>query len=173
MSRNRWKGVGLDRELVIRKTTESLFKWSQMAMETCHKWGSPGISFGPDIISVKDIDNGMNNFLLQFVDDIKVLGRVQTHDGVEAFQNDLCNIEQWSNKWLMPLQVKKCRVMHFGKFNLEVGNTLSNHTCFQTSWNPRINVFRHIKRQTVCWELSTGQFRIKTLHCWSNYINRW
>ena len=88
-----------------------------------------GSVLGPIVflVYVNDIDVGIINLLLKFADDIKVLGKVQTLDEADAFQNDIRNIEQWSNKWLMPLQINKCKVMHLGKHNLEDGYAISSH----------------------------------------------
>ena len=34
-------------------------------------------------------------------------------------QEDLNHLLQWSNKWLLPFNIEKCKVLHYGKVNLK------------------------------------------------------
>ena len=56
-----------------------------------------------------------------FADDIKLYIRVQKDDpkGSDTIQNDLTNLEVWSDTWLLHFNAAKCKCMHLGHDNLE------------------------------------------------------
>ena len=49
-----------------------------------------------------------------FADDTKLYNSAHlTH----LIQEDLNHLLQWSNKWLIPFNIEKCKVLHYGKVN--------------------------------------------------------
>ena len=55
------------------------------------------------------------NFTELFADDCKLYGTVNRAPNV--MQTDLKNLEEWSNKWQLPFNESKCKVLHFGYNN--------------------------------------------------------
>ena len=54
------------------------------------------------------------NFYKMFADDCKLYGAVNQ---VNLMQADLTNMERWSEKWQLPFNASKCKVMHLGTNN--------------------------------------------------------
>ena len=52
-----------------------------------------------------------------FADDTKIFADVSSNAGVESLQTDLHNATEWSQKWQLPFNVNKCKVLHVGKRN--------------------------------------------------------
>ena len=55
--------------------------------------------------------------LLKFADDTKVFSVVPTKNDIDRLQQDLLNLCNWSQDWLMLFNVDKCKVMHIGLSN--------------------------------------------------------
>jgi hypothetical protein len=53
--------------------------------------------------------------LFKFADDTKLLGKASNRVERDSLQSDLDKLARWSEEWEMPLNVAKCKVMHFGK----------------------------------------------------------
>ena len=64
---------------------------------------------------VNDMDEGVNSYMSFFADDAKLLKRVRVENDCEILQGDLDKIRDWSNKWEMEFNVKKCSVIEFGR----------------------------------------------------------
>ncbi len=69
------------------------------------------------IIRVNDIDVGLNNFILKFVDDKKIGNFIVDERDRLNLQEDLRKISQWSERWEMPFNVNKCHILHVGTRN--------------------------------------------------------
>jgi hypothetical protein len=93
--------------------------------ETVSDWcnvtsGVPqGSVLGPQLfnIYINDLPRLLNNTSKLYADDTKIISIVDTHQQSLNLQNDLNKVQNWSKTWLMKLNTKKCKVMHFGKFN--------------------------------------------------------
>jgi hypothetical protein len=66
------------------------------------------------IVFINDIDDGVWNRILKFADDTKLLGRVDSEEGVRSLREDLKVLFDWSEEWQMLFNADKCVVMHFG-----------------------------------------------------------
>ncbi len=80
------------------------------------------------IIYINDLENGLKSSISKFDDDTKVGGKAITISDCEIIQNDHENIVQWSEKWQMPLNVDKCKVMHFGHRNCKNSYNMKGKT---------------------------------------------
>ena len=73
------------------------------------------------------------NICKLFADDCKLYGPV-TSTGANLMKEDLANVEDWSEKWQLPFNVEKCKVMHIGSTNPKHeyymnGHRLETSTC--------------------------------------------
>ena len=67
------------------------------------------------VIYINDMPNEVKyNICKLFADDCKLYG-ARLLDG--KMQSDLERLEEWSDKWQLPFNIVKCKVMHFGKQN--------------------------------------------------------
>jgi hypothetical protein len=78
------------------------------------------------LIYINDIDSGIVSSILKFADDTKIYGKVGTSQGIEALRRDLETLSEWSEKWQMPFNIEKCKVMHFGNKNVEAKYCMNN-----------------------------------------------
>jgi len=69
------------------------------------------------IIYINDIDEGIVSRISKFADDTKLGSDVSTPEKVEQLQIDLQKLGEWSEKWQMPFNAAKCKVMHIGYRN--------------------------------------------------------
>ncbi|XP_076059106.1 uncharacterized protein LOC143035878 [Oratosquilla oratoria] len=61
------------------------------------------------------MDEGVEFYMNFFADDAKLLKKVSTEKDCESLQRDLDKVWEWSQKWKMNFNIKKCSIMEFGK----------------------------------------------------------
>jgi len=96
------------------------------------------------LIFINDLDNAISTNVLKFADDTKVY-RVLVDNRLDGtqLQNDLDVLGNWAVKWQMKFNVEKCKVMHYGKRNIEF--EYRNFTdILSKQWHPK-----------KIWELSS------------------
>jgi hypothetical protein len=76
------------------------------------------------VIYINDIDHSVINRLLKFADDTKVYGVVSSNEQIDSLRADLVSLGKWSEDWLMLFNVEKCKVMHFGKNNMNASYSM-------------------------------------------------
>lgn len=69
------------------------------------------------LIFINDLEFGLVNSVFKFADDTKLLGKVNNAEDRDLLQHDLQRLVDWSDKWQMPFNSSKCKVMHFGRNN--------------------------------------------------------
>ena len=55
-----------------------------------------------------------------FADDTKIHSIINSVRDVEELQSNLNCMREWSRSWLLNLNLEKCKVMHIGKFLMQV-----------------------------------------------------
>ena len=76
------------------------------------------------IIYINDIDVGIVSRIAKFADDTKIGGNVSSPEKIEELHSDLVKIGEWSERWQMPFNLDKCKVMHIGHANPSANYTL-------------------------------------------------
>ena len=69
------------------------------------------------IIYINDIDVGIVSRIAKFADDTKLGGNASSIKKIEELHSDLIKIGEWSERWQMPFNLDKCKVMHIGPAN--------------------------------------------------------
>ena len=77
-------------------------------------------------IFISDLDDGIKCPLMEFADDTKLSGEVDTSEGRAALQEDLDRLEERANKNLMKFNRDKCKVLHVGKHTPGVQHRLGS-----------------------------------------------
>jgi hypothetical protein len=101
--------------------------WSEV------KSGVPqGSVLGPIlfILYINDLPEILANKCKMYADDTKIIARLKSasYDSDSSkLQDDINAIVDWTNTWLMKLNIDKCKVMHIGKRNRKVTYTMGDH----------------------------------------------
>ena len=109
---------------VIRWIKDFLFGREQRVVinNVCSEWsnvisGIPqGSVLGPILftIFINDIPVDINSNIKNFADDTKLYNGAHLSNTI---QEDIDKLIEWSNKWLLPFNTDKCKVLHYGKGN--------------------------------------------------------
>jgi len=91
-----------------------------------------GTVLGPVLfgIFVSDVQKGMTTPLLKYADDIKIFGTVHNDTDRAKIQSDIKILEEWSSRWRLSLNERKCRVLHLGNNNPRYSYHLAG-TCLE------------------------------------------
>merc|ERR1712035_47130 len=66
-------------------------------------------------VYANDMVEGLGSYVSLFADDAKLLRKVEREEDCMALQQDLEKIWDWSRKWEMEFNTKKCCVVEFGR----------------------------------------------------------
>ena len=68
------------------------------------------------VIFINDLPDCVSSACIckMYADDTKLLATINSDDDHAQLQVDLNSINDWTHKWLMELNIKKCKVMHTG-----------------------------------------------------------
>ena len=67
------------------------------------------------LIYVNDLPDGVSSYMNMFADDAKIMRQVRNLEDCQELQKDLDKLNDWSAKWLMEFNAKKCHVMEMGR----------------------------------------------------------
>ena len=59
----------------------------------------------------------VDSMMKLFADDANIFKAVESMDDISIIQNDINTLLDWSHKWQLPLNIAKCKCIHFGKNN--------------------------------------------------------
>ena len=66
-------------------------------------------------ISVNDMQWGVTSYMNMFADDAKLIRVVKNTDDCRELQGDVNKIDEWSKRYKLDFNAKKCHVMELGK----------------------------------------------------------
>ena len=66
-------------------------------------------------VYVNDMQNGVTSYMNLFADDAKISREIENQNDCKKLQKDLDRIYEWSLKWKLEFNAKKCHVMEIGK----------------------------------------------------------
>ena len=66
-------------------------------------------------IYVNDMQNGVTSYINLFADDAKMFRVIESQDDCQQLQMDINKIYDWSLRWKLEFNAKKCHVMEIGK----------------------------------------------------------
>ncbi|KAK4821749.1 hypothetical protein QYF61_000810 [Mycteria americana] len=123
-------------ELAARLHPEGGGKWLLFNLATCHKWVPQGQILGPTLfnIFISDLDDAIKCTLMNFADDTKLNGEVDTSEGRATPQEDLGRLEEWANKNHMKFNKDKCKVLHLENIIQECSTGCDLPSCGAALW---------------------------------------
>ena len=80
------------------------------------------------VIFINDLPEVVNSMMYLFADDTKLMKEIQSAQDMVVLQNDVSEMDYWSNTWLIKFNLEKCHILTFEKPN-PFNNTykLGNH----------------------------------------------
>ncbi|PKU49461.1 rna-directed dna polymerase from mobile element jockey-like [Limosa lapponica baueri] len=72
------------------------------------------------------LDDGIRCILMNFADNTKLSGEVDTFEGRPTLQQDLHRLEEWASENLTKINKDKCKVLYLGKHNPGVQHRLGS-----------------------------------------------
>ena len=87
-----------------------------------------------------------------FADDAKTGNRVDTIEGHYALQGCINKMYEWSVKWQMEFNVKKCKIIHIGHNNPHLAYTLNSQTLVEEERETDVGVIvsKNLKPSSHC-----------------------
>ena len=84
-----------------------------------------GSVLGPLLFSIfiNDLEVDIYSHIKIFADDTKIYNSVQNSS---ILMDDLNTLTVWSAKWLLPFNIDKCKVLHYGKHNANVSYSMND-----------------------------------------------
>ena len=90
-----------------------------------------GSVLGPTLflIYVNDLPETVSSHLKMFAEDTKIYRPIEENIDKEILQNDLDKLMKWSDKWHLPFNIGKCKILHLGtnnprnEYSLSLNNT--------------------------------------------------
>lgn len=78
-----------------------------------------GSVLGPTlfVVFINDLPLACESECKIFADDTKLYRTVKEPDDIITLEADIDALQKWSNKWQLPFNADKCKVMHFGSSN--------------------------------------------------------
>ena len=87
-----------------------------------------GSVLGPILftIFINDMPEVVESYMKLFADDAKIFKAIESLQDINIIQNDLNKLLNWSKLWQLPLNLSKCKGIHFGKKNPNHNYTIGN-----------------------------------------------
>ena len=70
-------------------------------------------------IFINDLPDHVRNKCKLYADDCKLVGIIKENEDTISIQQDINELQNWAKTWLMSFNYEKCKVMHFGRKNIE------------------------------------------------------
>ena len=89
-----------------------------------------GSVLGPTLflLYINDLEDDIDSKLLKFADDTNIFRKMKVGADQDVLQNDLSKLVDWSKKWQMLFNCKKCTCLHVGYGNEEKEYKMGNTT---------------------------------------------
>lgn len=87
-----------------------------------------GSVLGPILftIFINDMPDVVKSFMKLFADDAKLFRAIESMEDIEMIQDDINKLSDWSFKWQLPLNIIKCKAIHYGKKNPNSSYSMNN-----------------------------------------------
>ena len=69
------------------------------------------------VMFINDLPEVIEGFCKLYADDSKIIRVIEDDSSADILQRDIDSVTNWTKEWLMKLNSKKCKVLHFGNKN--------------------------------------------------------
>ena len=108
----------MDRRLFTKSQITSKNKWQNIRLDICLEWNTTGkrprtLLF---IIFINDLpEDSKDADIFLFADDAKMFKFIDKTEDSSKLQKSCNYLYNWTNKWLMKLNINKCKVLFIGR----------------------------------------------------------
>ena len=101
-----------------------------------------GSVLGPILftIFINDMPDAVKSCMKLFADDAKIFNAIENIHDINLIQEDIHKLLQWSTKWQLPLNLSKCKCIHYGKRNPGHKYSIGNLTLSEDSEEKDVGV---------------------------------
>ena len=78
------------------------------------------------LIYINDIADGIDSCIKIFADDTKIFRALEIPDDRDLLQSDIDRLLHWSQRWQLPFNISKCKVIHYGTRNVNYTYTMED-----------------------------------------------
>ena len=80
-----------------------------------------GSVLGPTlfVVFINDLPDKIKTHVKIFADDTKIFNAIKTSDESSILQDDINQLVEWTQKWQLPFNMEKTKVLHYGRNNSE------------------------------------------------------
>ena len=71
------------------------------------------------VIYINDLPDSIKTYVKIFADDTKIFNVIQTSEDATILQEDIERLVDWSEKWQLPFNMDKSKIIHYGRQNPE------------------------------------------------------
>ena len=75
------------------------------------------------IFFISDLLEMIKTFVMIFADDTKTYNPIFSIKDNQLLQEDINNLVNWTDKWLLKFNSDKCKILHLGKNNINISIT--------------------------------------------------
>ena len=79
------------------------------------------------IIFINDLPDEIESYTKLFADDTKLFRTIESIEDVDTLQTDIDKLLAWSQKWQLPFNTSKCKIIHYGKKNANHAYTMNGN----------------------------------------------
>ena len=69
------------------------------------------------VLFINDMPKTVENYIALFADDAKIFAAIRCPEDHKSLQNDLTQLQAWTEKWQLRFNAQKCKSIHFGRNN--------------------------------------------------------
>ena len=84
------------------------------------------------LIYINDLPDVIDSSMKMYADDAKIYGLADTQQNRDNIQKDIKAVEMWTKKWKLPLNIKKCKILHLGSKNQKEKYVLEGNVIQET-----------------------------------------
>ena len=80
------------------------------------------------------MDSGISSDISKYADDMKIDRLIRSHFDVNALQENLDRMNEWTDRWQMQVNIKKCKVFSVGGDNSQNRYTINNEALISSEY---------------------------------------
>ena len=109
------------RNFLVNRQQRVIINGIQSDVELVTSGIPQGSVLGPTlfVIFINDLPDKVKTHVKIFADDTKIFNAIKTSEESSILQDDINQLVEWTQKWQLPFNMEKTKVLHYGRNNSE------------------------------------------------------